>query len=220
MGPTASWRSRLQRRVTVDPSRLALGLGILFVLVSLAHPFWSLSRLDGTDRDIASFAWTTFSTERYEGGPWSETTILPYTSAQFPFPHVAGVAGNAYVLEGVFLLVLVAILGLFLLGYSRTLPTISLLVVSLIVLASALFALFYPIVAIPAAATTDLGTFTVGGFWGSAPEGSAEWSWGPGLGWWLLLVGVVLGLIGTVLPYLRSIRAMTPSSPVATRPSS
>lgn len=219
MGPAASLRSRLQILVTVEPWRLALGLGILFVLVSLAHPFWSLSQPAGTDRDIDSFAWTTSTTERYEGGAWSRTTILPYTSAQFEFPHVAGVAGNAYVLDGVFLLVLVAILGLFLLGYSHKLPTISLLIVSLIVLASALFALFYPIVAIPAAATTDLGTFTVGGFWGSATEGSEEWSWGPGLGWWLLLFGVVLGLVGTILPYLRSIRAMTPSASVAKRPS-
>lgn len=220
MSPAVSFRSKLQILVTVEPWRLAVGLGILFVLVSLAQPFWSISRLEGTDRETASFAWTTFSMERYEGGVWSETTALPYTFGSFPFPHVAGVAGNAYVLEGVFLLVLVAILGLFLLGYSHKLPTFSLLIVSLIVLASALFALFYPIVAIPAAATTDLGTFTVGGFWGSAPQGSAEWSWGPGLGWWLLLVGVVLGLVGTVLPYLRSIRRMAPSSSVATRPSS
>jgi len=220
MSPAASFRSKLQILVTVEPWRLALGLGILFVLVSLAQPFWSISRLEGTDRETASFAWTTFSMERYESGVWSETTVLPYAFAQFLFPHVAGVAGNAYVLEGVFLLVLVAILGLFLLGYSHKLPTFSLLIVSLIVLASALFALFYPIVAIPAAATTDLGTLTVGGFWGSAPQGSAERSWGPGLGWWLLLVGVVLGLVGTVLPYLRSIRRMAPSSSVATRPSS
>src|SRR5437773_531258 len=79
----------------------------------------------------------------------------------------------------------------------------------------ALFALFYPIVAIPGAATTDIGTFTVGGFWGSAePSSGMTWSWGPGLGWWLLLVGVVLGVGGAVLPYLKSLRAMVPSATV------
>src|SRR5947207_2809591 len=56
---------------------------------------------------------------------------------------------------------------------------------------------------------------TVGGFWGSAePSSGMTWSWGPGLGWWLLLVGVVLGVGGAVLPYLKSLRAMVPSATV------
>src|SRR5438132_68415 len=59
------------------------------------------------------------------------------------------------------------------------------------------------------------GTFPVGGFWGSAePSPGVTWSWGPGLGWWLLLVGVVLGVGGAVLPYLKSLRAMVPSATV------
>src|SRR5438128_2374653 len=83
----------------------------------------------------------------------------------------------------------------------------------------AIFALFYPIVAIPGAATTDVGTFTIGGFWGTAqPSPGVTWSWGPGLGWWLLLVGVVIGVSGAVLPYLKSLRSMVPSAS-ATRPS-
>src|SRR5438552_2828318 len=86
---------------------------------------------------------------------------------------------------------------------------------TLVALGVALFALFYPIVAIPGAATTDIGTFTVGGFWGSAePSPGVTWSWGPGLGWWLLLVGVVLGVGGAVLPYLKSLRAMVPNATV------
>lgn len=219
--PTAvSWRPRFERILKDDPSRIAIGLGILFVLGSLVLPFWSLASDQGTDREINSFSWSTITTERYVGGVWSETTTLPYTSSRFTYPDVAGVAANAYLLEVVFLLVLGAILGLFLLGYGRALPTFSLLIVSLIVLASALFALFYPIIAVPGAATTDRGNFTVGGFWGSASLGPAVWSWGPGLGWWLLLVGVVLGLVGTVLPYVKSIRAMVRSTPVSTRPSS
>src|SRR6266487_549714 len=72
---------------------------------------------------------------------------------------------------------------------------------------------FYPIVAIPGAATTDLGTFTVGGFWGNTNTGSTQWSWGAGLGWWFVLISVVLGIFGASLPYLKSIRSMTPPPP-------
>src|SRR2546428_302526 len=80
-------------------------------------------------------------------------------------------------------------------------------------LPSALFPLFYPTVAIPAAGTTDVGPFPFGGFWGPAhPPPGVTWSWGPGLGWWLLLVGVVIGVSGAVLPYLKSLRSMVPSA--------
>src|SRR3989442_12954472 len=100
-------------------------------------------------------------------------------------------------------------------------PTLSLLILSLIVLGVALVALFFPIVAIPGAATTDVGTFTINGFWGSASTAGPPtgWSWGPGLGWWILLVAVVLGAVGAVLPDVKSIRAMIPSPPPGWRPS-
>jgi len=115
--------------------------------------------------------------------------------------------------------VLAVVLALFRFEFSRKMPTMNLLILSLVVLGVALFALFYPIVAIPGAATTDVGTFTIGGFWGTAqPSPGVTWSWGPGLGWWLLLVGVVIGVSGAVLPYLKSLRSMVPSAS-ATRPS-
>src|SRR5205807_2116280 len=81
----------------------ALGLAILFVLLSLALPFWSISRTSGGVQDIGSFAWVSFTTERYTRGAWSETTILPYNSPSFPYPATAGVAENLYVLSLVFL---------------------------------------------------------------------------------------------------------------------
>src|SRR5438876_298503 len=86
----------------------------------------------------------------------------------------------------------------------------------------ALFALFFPIVAIPGAATTDRGTFTITGFWGSAstPSPPTGWSWGPGLGWWILLLAVVSGSVGAILPYVKSIRAMIPAPPPGWRPPS
>jgi hypothetical protein len=153
-------------------------------------------------------------------GRWTITTIVPFSETNFPYPVIAGVASNVYVLDVVYLVVLATVLALFRFEFSRKMPPVNLLILSLVVLAVALFALFYPIVAIPAAATTDIPIFTISGFWGSAqPSGAGSWSWGAGLGWWLFLVSVILGVGGTVLPYLKSLRSMAPR-PEAVRPSS
>jgi len=213
MAPATRLRTKLQMLLQIESSGFALGLAILFVLVSLALPFWSLSSTIGGVQDIRSFAWVSFTTDRYTRGAWSGTTILPYNSPGFPYTDTAGVAGNVYVLSLVFLVVLAVVLALFRFEFSRKMPTMNLLILSLVVLGVALFALFYPIVAIPGAATTDVGTFTIGGFWGTAqPLPGMTWSWGPGLGWWLLLLGVVSGVSGAVLPYLKSLRSMVPSA--------
>ena len=222
MPPGSAWRTWITRVLTLGPSRIALGLAVLLVLVSLALPFWSLSQAVGTDTDISSFSWTTFTTDRYRGGAWDGTEILPYSSTLSSYRAVASVLATAYLLDLVFLIVLAVVLALFSLEYGRAMPTLSLLILSLIVLGVALVALFFPIVAIPGAATTDVGTFTINGFWGSASTAGPPtgWSWGPGLGWWILLVAVVLGTVGAVLPYVKSIRAMIPSPPPGWRPSS
>src|SRR6266571_5233493 len=101
----------------------------------------------------------------------------------------------------------------FSLKIGRTMPTLGLLLTSLLVVGVGLLAIFYPIFAIPGAATTDLGTFTVSGFWGNTNTGPTQVSWGAGLGWWLVLISVVLGIVGASLPYLKSIRMMTPPPP-------
>jgi len=122
----------------------------------------------------------------------------------------------------VMLVVLAVVLALFSIEYGRAMPTLSLLILSLIVLGVALFALFFPIVAVPWAATQDVGRFTIGVFWGSASTASPPtgWSWGPGLGWWILLLAVVSGSVGAILPYVKSIRAMIPAPPPGWRPPS
>ena len=220
--PGSPWRTGINRVLALGPSRIALGLAIVLVLVSLALPFWSLSRAIGTDQDISSFSWTTFTTDTYRGGAWDGTVILPYTSTLSPYREVASILATAYVLDLVLLVVLAVVLVLFSIEYGRAMPTLSLLILSLIVLGVALFALFFPIVAIPGAATTDRGTFTITGFWGSAstPSPPTGWSWGPGLGWWILLLAVVSGSVGAILPYVKSIRAMIPAPPPGWRPPS
>jgi hypothetical protein len=213
-------RTKLQLLLQVESSGFALALAILFVLVSLALPFWSFSRTEGPDRVVSSFSWDRFSTDLYAGGGWRGTSIVPYSEITTLYPATAGVASNVYVLEAVYLVVLVAVIALFRFEFSRKMPPVNLLILSLVVLGVALFALFYPVVATPAAATTDVRTFTIPGFWGSAqPPSGGSWSWGPGLGWWLFLVGVILGVGGTVLPYLKSLRSMAPK-PQAIRPPS
>lgn len=227
MSPAAPWRAWAKRVIGLGPPRLALGLAILLVIVSLGLPFWALGRVTGTDQNISSFSWTAVTTATYRGGIWDETTILPYSSSQsvlagLSFRGVGSVLGTAYLLDVVLLVVLAVVFALFSMGYSRTMPTLSLLIVSLIVLGVSLVAIFYPIVAIPGAATTDVGIFTISGFWGSESTSgpAAVWSWGPGLGWWVLLVAVILGTVGALLPYVKSIRAMVPPAPEDWRPPS
>src|SRR2546427_419935 len=109
--PGSPWRTGITRVLALGPSRIALGLAIVLVLVSLALPFWSLSEAMGTDQNISSFSWTTFTTDRYVGGAWDGTVILPYTSTVSPYRAVASVLGTAYLLDLVFLVVLAVVLG-------------------------------------------------------------------------------------------------------------
>lgn len=219
MRPSTPWRAWAQRVFGFGPSRIALALAMLFVLVSLALPYWSLGVMIGPDQDVSSFSSSTVITDRYRGGSWDGTEILPYTSTQFTFRQVAGVLGTAYLLVVALFIVFAVVLALFSTDYGQLMPTLSLLIVSLIVLGVSLLALFYPIAAIPAAATTDVRTFTIGGFWGSAREPLQDWSWGPALGWWLLLIAVILGTLGSVVPYLKSVRALVPAAAKPSRPS-
>jgi len=211
------WRTRLQLILNLNRSRVALAFAVLLAFVSLFLPLWSLGQTVGNDRAISSFSWTYVTTDGYRSGAWTGSQTLPYSSSQFSFRSVAGVLSNAYIVDLVFLVVLAVVLALYSIEYSRTMPTVSLLILSVIVVGAALFALFYPIIGIPAAATTDMGTFTIRGFWGAMSDPPADWSWGPGTGWWLVLFSVVLGVLGTILPYIKSIQAM-PHAPKAARP--
>ena len=206
--PLRAWARRVWG---LGPSRLALGLAILLALLSLALPVWSLGAFTGNTQDISAFSWTKMATERFQSGLWTRTTIVPYSSGTFP--TVAGALALSYAVDVAFLLLAAVVFGMFSLNIGRTMPTLGLLVTSLLVVGVGLLAIFYPIVAIPGAATTDLGTFTVSGFWGGTNTGPTQVSWGAGLGWWLVLISVILGIVGASLPYLKSIRMMTPPPP-------
>ncbi len=208
--PLRAWAKRLW---SLGPSRLALGLAILLALLGLALPVWSLSRFTGNTQDISTFSWTRMATDRFQSGEWTGTTIIPYSSSAFP--TVAGVLGLSYAIDVAFLLLAVVVFAMFSLKIGRTMPTLGLLVTSLLVVGVGLLAIFYPTLAIPGAATTDpgTGTFTVSGFWGSTNTGPTQVSWGAGLGWWLVLISVVSGSVGAAIPYLKSIRAMVPPPP-------
>src|SRR6266571_4924932 len=179
--PLRAWARRIWG---LGPSRLALGLAILLALLSLALPVWSLGAFTGNTQDISAFSWTTMATDRFQSGEWTRTTIIPYGSNAFP--TVAGVLGLSYAIDLAFLLLAAVVFAMFSLKVGRTMPTLGLLVTSLLVVGVGLLAIFYPILAIPGAATTDLVTFTVSGFSGS---------------------------VGSALPYLKSIRAMVPPPP-------
>src|SRR3989442_8966576 len=102
MATATRLRTKLQMLLQIESSGFALGLAILFVLLSLALPFWSISRSAGPDQDIGSFAWLTFTIDSYTRGAWSGTAILPYSSAQFDsasLTHIASVAGTTYLLN-------------------------------------------------------------------------------------------------------------------------
>jgi len=190
---------------------LALGLAILLALLGLALPVWSMAAFTGNTQDISTFSWTKMATDRFQSGEWTRTTIIPYSSSAFP--TVAGVLGLSYAIDVAFLLLAPVVFAMFSLKIGRTMPTLGLLVTSLLVVGVGLLAIFYPILAIPGAATTDVVTFTVNGFWGSTNTGPTQVSWGAGLGWWLVLISVVLGIVGASLPFLKSIRMMTPPPP-------
>ena len=206
--PLRAWAKRLW---SLGPSRLALGLAILLALLGLALPVWSMAAFTGNTQDISTFSWTKMATDRFQSGEWTRTTIIPYSSSAFP--TVAGVLGLSYAIDVAFLLLAAVVFAMFSLKIGRTMPTLGLLVTSLLVVGVGLLAVFYPILAIPGAATTDVVTFTVNGFWGSTNTGPTQVSWGAGLGWWLVLISVVLGIVGASLPFLKSIRMMTPPPP-------
>ena len=188
-------------------ARVFLVLAVVFTLIAIANPIWS-STIDrgGGDYSTATYGWTTITVVTYEGGVWSSTLIQSYGARNFNSDAIANAAGGSYLAAVVFLIVLVAAIALFSLDWIRRLPSLGLLILALIVVVFAFVALLYPLFTLPSAAASDLGQAAITGFWGSTPALGGTLSWGAAFGWWSLLIGVILGILGSAWPFLHAMR--------------
>jgi MFS family permease len=196
-------------------ARVFLVLGVLLTLVAIANPLWSTtSDHGGGNYNTATYGWTTVTTVRYENGVWAETTIQSYTASAFSSSAIANALGGSYLAAVAYLVIAIVAVALFSLEWVRRLPNLGLLVIGLAVVVFALVALFYPLLTVPSAAAANLAPGSaIGGFWGSSPLGVGTFSWGAALGWWSLLIGVVLGIVGGIWPFLQALRNPMPRAP-------
>jgi hypothetical protein len=208
MPAVPSWRVWVRRFLGLGWARIFLVLGVVFVLLALASPLWYYTlTLSGGDYVTSTYGWTTRTNMTYESGAWSETLIQSYNARGF-FQHaIANSVGTSYLFLVALIIVLIAAIALFSMEWIQRLPGLGLLIIALAIVAFALLALFYPIVTVPPTAASDLGVPAITGYWGSGAAEGASASWGAALGWWFLLIGVVLGIVGGLWPYLQNLRA-------------
>lgn len=208
MSAVQSVKTYAHRFLGLGWARVFLVLGVVLTLLAMASPLWTMT-LDegGGDSTSTTFGWTTVTSVTYNGGVWSETRIQSYTAPGSRIPGIANSMGSSYLLALVFVVVLFAAIVFFSLKWAEQLPTIGLLILGLVVVVFALAALFFPVFTAPPAAAIDMSSPAITGYWGSiAPTAGSTFSWGAGLGWWLLLVGVILGALGGIWPFLKGMR--------------
>jgi len=207
MSAAKSVRTYVNRFLGLGWARVFLAVGVVFTLLALASPLWSITADDGGgDYAVMTFGWTTLTSVSYQGGVWTDTVIQSYTRPNFSAPALASAMGASYLVMVVLLVVLVVAFALFSLSWFERLPGIGLLIVGLIVVVFAFVALLYPIFTAPSAAALSARWSAITGFWGSVVVGGTTFSWGAALGWWFLLIGVVFGIVGGVWPFLKSMR--------------
>ncbi len=211
MSASQTVRKYYRRFLGLGWARVFLVLGVLFSLIAIANPLWSTTEGGGGDYTTSTYGWTTVTRVDYANGVWVETTIQSYAARGFSDVAIANALGGSYLAVVIFLIILVVAIALFSLEWIQRLPSLGLLIIGLAVLVFALVALFYPILTVPGAAATDLSRTAITGFWGSTT--APAFSWGAAIGWWLLLIGVILGIVGGVWPYIHALR-----NPVARAP--
>jgi hypothetical protein len=201
-----SWRVYYKRFLGLGWARIFLVLGVLFTVLAILNPLWSTTiDYGGGDYVNHIYGWTTVTQVTYEGGTWSSTFVESYNARNFHENAIAGSLGASYLAAIVFLVVLVALFALFSIELVHRLPRLGLLIIGVVVVIAAFAALLYPALTVPSAAASDLGQSAITGYWGSFVTGTTL-SWGAGLGWWLLLVGLIFGILGGIWPFLMNMR--------------
>jgi len=207
MSAAKTVRTYVNRFLGLGWARVFLVVGVVFLLLAMASPLWYMTADDGGgDYTTTTFGWTTRTAVTYRGGVWSDTVIQSYTAPGFRLPALANAMGGSYLVLLVLLIVLIAATLLYSLKWIEQLPGLGLLIIGLVVVVFAFVALLYPVFTAPSAASLDTGNGAITGFWGSTAAGGATLSWGAALGWWLLVIGVVFGVVGGVWPFLKSMR--------------
>lgn len=203
MSAAKAVRTYVSRFLGLGWARVFLVLGVVFILLTLASPLWSITDTGGPGSyETADYGWTSVTSNEYRGGVWQTTVVRSYNSVNFDFHTLAGAVGTSYVLAIILLIVLVVAAALYSLESVHRLPSLGLLIIALVVAIFALVSLFYPVFTVPPAAAADLGEPAITGYWGS----SGSLSWGAGLGWWFLLIAVIFSILGGAWPFLKSMR--------------
>lgn len=213
MATQPNWKKWVRRVWSLGYSRLFMALGVLFCLIALALPVWSVTvHGDVGEWDTTSWGWVGVTTDSYLRGAYDGSVYQPYSAPSFQFPALASAIGTSYVMIVVLIIVLVFVAALYSTPMATRLPHLALLVVAIFVLAMAIAALLYPIATVPSAAAANLRTTAFSsGFWGSSAAPPA--AWGAGAGWWLLLIAAFLGGAGAAIPFLRYVRQPVPPPP-------
>ncbi len=211
MAAQPTWRKYARRFWSLGYSRVFMILGVLFCLLALATPIWSYTHQEGGSTwHTSNYGWLGETTDQYTQSVYDGSTYRPYSGPTFNEAALASAVGTSFALVVVFIIVLIVVTALYSTAFATRLPHLGVLIIALVVVIMALVALLAPIIIVPNAAATDLGTTVFSsGFWGSA----APFTWGAGLGWWLLLVGVILGALGGVMPFLHRMRQPLPPPP-------
>ena len=187
-------------------SRVFLVLAILFCLLALATPIWSVTFQGPPGTwNTRNYSWLGVNTDHYLDGAYDGSSYQPYSAPSFDEAALASAVGTSFAIIVLYIIFLIAVTLLFSTSLMNRLPPMGLLVVAVFIAIVALAALLAPLAVIPNAAATALDFPSLSsGLWGSSAAPSA--TWGAGLSWWFLLIAVILGVLGVLWPYLKSLR--------------